>query len=94
MKEPSTIKVTINPDVLLEELDNEAVLLSTKSEHYFGLDEMGLTFWKLLNEHKESALVLKAIVAEYDVDHNSASQDLVDFIQQLEQANLVTTDNI
>lgn len=89
MTMPTTINVQVNSDVLLEELDGEAVLLSTKNEHYFGLDEIGLRFWKLLDELKNPTLVVQALLAEYDVDENTVKEDLESFILKLEQADLI-----
>ena len=89
MENTPSINIQTNSDVLLEELDNEAVLLSTKNEHYFGLDQSGIRFWKLLQEHKNSALVLDALLLEYEVDEDTLRQDLERFIHELEQAQLI-----
>lgn len=89
MKKTQSIYIEINPDVLLEELDNEAVLLSTKNEHYFGLDQSGLSFWKLLQEHQNSNLVIDALLLEYEVEENTLRQDLARFVSELEKANLI-----
>lgn len=89
MNNSPSIKIKVKPDVLLEELENEAVLLCITNEHYFGLDEVGLKFWTLLDEHKNSNLVVQALLVEYDIDENTAKQDLESFIKKLEQANLV-----
>ena len=43
------MRVAAAPDVLIQELAGEAVLLNLKTEQYFGLDDMGLRMWRLLS---------------------------------------------
>ncbi len=46
----STKRVVVQPDVLANVIDGEAVLLNLKSECYFGLDEVGTRMWQVLTE--------------------------------------------
>ena len=84
------IKVTLLPDVIVEELENEAVLLNTKTEHYFGLDSSGLRFWQLLETTKNSADMVASLLTEYKVDEPTLQRDVAKFIIELDNAGLVT----
>ena len=46
-----SISVNFKAEVLVEELGDEAVLLDSASEHYYGLDAIGLRFWQLLKKY-------------------------------------------
>lgn len=46
-------RVRINDDVMFQELQGEAVLLSLASGTYFGLDRMGTRIWQLFSEHEQ-----------------------------------------
>jgi len=83
------IHVNFKSDVLIEELDNEAVLLNSKSEHYFGLDESGVRFWKLLEQNGNSADTVKSLLAEYNIDEPTLQKDVAKFIIELDQAGLL-----
>lgn len=85
-----SIHVTLNPDVLLQELEEEAVLLNLTDEHYFGLDETGLRFWQLLAEHGNSDDVIKTLSGEYEASQETLHKDLGIFIIELEKAGLLT----
>jgi hypothetical protein len=43
-------QITVSPEVLFQEVGGEAVLLDLKSESYFGLDDVGMRIWQLLQE--------------------------------------------
>ncbi len=90
MKDNHSIKVKITPDILLQELEGEAVLLNVSDEHYFGLDDVGLRFWKMLQKHENSAEVIRQLQIEYDVAEAVLHQDLGQFIVELEKAGLLS----
>ena len=85
----NTMKVTIEPDILFQELDNELVLLNLVNEQYFGLDPIGSRMWQLLEQHKQTSLVVKQICLEYDVNEEQASQDLNNLVTKLADAKLI-----
>ena len=85
-----TAEVKISDEVLVRHLQGETVLLDLKSQHYFGLDEVGTRLWQLLAEHGETRAVVDAMVAEFDVERARVEGDLADFLSRLEAAELVT----
>lgn len=89
MSDYTRLNVSFKSDVLLEELVDEAVLLNLETEHYFGLDSIGVRFWQLLKEHGNSEDVVQAVLAEYDIEKDAVYQDVAKFIVKLEQAGLL-----
>ncbi len=53
-------KASIPGQVLCRDLGAEAVVLDLESGIYYGLDEVGLRMWKLLQEHGDVRAVYKA----------------------------------
>jgi hypothetical protein len=89
----STSKVKVAPDVLINVVDGEAVLLNLKSECYFGLDEVGVRMWQALTEMDSTKAAYESLLAEYDVEPEKLQHDLEDLIDQLvEHGLLATTD--
>ena len=87
----STKRVVIQPDVLVNVIDGEAVLLNLKSECYFGLDEVGLRMWQVLTELDSVKAAYEALLAEYDVEPEELQHDLEELIEQLVEHGLVGT---
>ena len=75
--------ITIPEDVLVRELDGEAVLLNLKTGIYFGLNAEALRIWQLLAEKGSLEEILEAMCREYDADARVLERDLLDLCQQL-----------
>jgi hypothetical protein len=85
-----SIQVKIDPNVLVQELDNEAVLLNLTDEHYFGLDDIGLRFWQLLEQYENTAEVIQQMKVEYDAPEETLHKDIGKFVVELESAGLLS----
>ena len=80
------------PDVLVQELDGEAVLLNLDSERYFGLDDVGTRVWQHLLEHRQLERVCEAMQKEYEVDAASLRTDVLQLVEELVEAGIVTVE--
>lgn len=91
---PSSIDISAtvvpSPEVLVQELDGEAVLLNLESERYFGLDDVGTRVWQHLLEHRRLDRVCEELLKEYDVDGPTLRADVVRLVQELVEAGIVT----
>lgn len=85
-----SVEVTLSDQVLVRHLQGETVLLDLRSQHYFGLDEVGTRIWQLLAEHGETGAVVAGMVEEFDVERLRCERDLEAFLSRLEAAELVT----
>jgi hypothetical protein len=90
MKPELTSNVTISPEVLFQEVGGEAVLLDLASETYFGLDDVGTRIWQLLQEHGELLAIRDRMLEEFDVEAARLEEDLLQHIEKLAEAGLVT----
>ncbi len=84
-----TQKIQLSPDVIVQMLDNEAVLLHLKTEEYFTLDTTGARIWQLLSEYGEQEPVLRQIQEEFEVDETIAKHDLTHLICELREKGLL-----
>jgi hypothetical protein len=89
MKIVPTSRVVVAPDVLLNVIDGESVLLNLKSERYFGLDEVGTRMWQVLAESRTIEEARTRLLDEYDVERGQLQRDLDELIEQLVGQGLV-----
>jgi hypothetical protein len=76
--------------VLFQDVGGEAVLLSLANETYFGLDEVGTRVWKLLTEDSDLRSAFDALLVEYEVPPEVLEHDLLDLVEKLVAAGLVS----
>lgn len=81
-------RVILSPDALFQEIGGEGVILDLASSSYFGLDEVGVRFWQLLQADPVVASARDSLLAEYDVEPAQLEQDLEKLIEQLVEAGL------
>ncbi len=86
------MNIRISDDVVFRDLAGEAVILNLATGTYFGLDSVGTRFWHLMAEHGSTEKVIKAVLAEYEVEEGRLRQDLDILIRQLIDKKLVRTD--
>lgn len=81
--------VEISPNVLLQEVDDETILLNMESEEYFSLNEIGTIFYELLQEHKNLEVVLQELQNHFDAPKEQLERDLTAFVKTLEEKGLL-----
>jgi len=82
---------TPHPDVLCRAVSEGAVLLHTRDEVYFGLNEVGLLIWEMLPPACQSVdEVVERLAARFpEADAAEIRGDVEELIGELEQGGLV-----
>lgn len=87
------MRLSPSSEVIFREVEDGAVLLSTRDEVYFGLNRVGARVWSLLSlpEHNLDDLC-RVLADEYpDVDLESLQADVSELLTQLQGLGLVVS---
>ena len=76
-------------DLRLTELAGEGVVLHLGERRYFTVNETGLTILNALAEPRTFDELVAAVLKEFEVEPELASQTTTDFLQQCIDANVV-----
>lgn len=71
------------------ELGPEAAILNMKNSVYYGLNPVGASIWRLLQEPRSIGEIRDAIANEYEVEKERASKDLLRLVKELVAEGLV-----
>jgi hypothetical protein len=82
-------KVVVTQDQVSCDLSGEAAILNLKSGVYFGLNTVGTSIWKLIQEPKTVKEIRDGLVEEYDVEPKRCEQDIIELLQELSTHELV-----
>jgi Coenzyme PQQ synthesis protein D (PqqD) len=92
-KKTSTISLSqnlkVNPDVLFQRLENDAVLLHMKTDRFYNLNRTGARFWELLNEGHDLNHIQEQMLREFDVEPAALEKEIKDMIVSLQEEDLV-----
>src|SRR5262245_50618362 len=86
------MKIQVSGDVITRNLMGEAVLLDLAAGVYFGLDPVGTRIWQLLEQHGDTAPIVRAMLDEYDVEESRLRADLERLMRELSDKGLVRID--
>lgn len=85
-------RVRVAPEVMIQEVGGESVILDLKTERYLGLDEVGTRMWQVLLDAASIQAAFDALLAEYDVTSEQLEEDLRDFVARLLENGLIATE--
>jgi hypothetical protein len=86
MSDPVYLK---NQEFIWSELGGEAVLLNVTSGDYFGLNEVGLSFWEKVDGHSSMSQIVTRMLEEYEVEKAELARDLNELASQMESNGLL-----
>lgn len=89
-------RVRATGEMVLREIAGEYLLIPTgetalKIHGMVTLSESGLLLWKKLQEECTEESLVEALLEAYEVDRETAQEDVREFLQQLEKAGLLMT---
>lgn len=70
-------------------LDGESVILNTERGFYFGTNELGTQIFTLLEEPRTHEQLVTSLAPKYDVEEDRLSDDIAQFLAQLEENGLI-----
>jgi hypothetical protein len=84
--------VKTKSNVFAAEVHGELVLFDPDIGCYFSAGHVGERIWALIGDGRKVGDIVDAIVSEYDVDRETAEYDVLAFIQELYEGEVVGID--
>lgn len=79
-----------NPDMIFTGFGSEMVMLSMQDSCYYGINEVGVRIWELIESRMSIAGIIEAICDEFDAGAQQCEQDVQAFVAQLLHKNMAT----
>jgi Coenzyme PQQ synthesis protein D (PqqD) len=89
MSDSEDHQVIQGPDVLLQDLEGEAVLLNLRNGQYYGMDANSYHMYKMLMSSPSVQAAYEALSQEYDVEPARLRADLDAFLAHLLENGLL-----
>lgn len=82
-------RFVLRPDLVVEEVDDEVIVLDLAGNKYFGLDGVAFDIWQAIADGDCDLAQMAQLIAEsYDISEERARRDTESFIDQLLTAGL------
>lgn len=78
-------------DLSVTEVDGRAVVLSLKAASYFDLNKVASEIWSMLSTPRSVEDILRELSRHHNVDTQTLTRDVMNFLQSLLAQQLVRT---
>lgn len=82
-------QVLKSPNVLLQDLEGEAVLLNLENGQYYGMDENSYHMYKTLTSSPSVQAAYETLLQEYEIEPGQLRADLEKFLTHLLENGLI-----
>ncbi|MFZ0429054.1 MAG: lasso peptide biosynthesis PqqD family chaperone [Acidobacteriota bacterium] len=76
--------------LLTADMDDDLVIMSLKNNNYYSLDAIGKRIWQLIEQPVRVVDLCRQLTAEFEVEPVQCLEDVLQFLQALEDEGLVT----
>lgn len=81
--------VVATPEQVSCTLGDESVILNLKNSVYYGVNPVGASVWKLLNEQRSVADLRDAVMEEYEVEAERCEREILDLLEKMRTEGLI-----
>jgi Coenzyme PQQ synthesis protein D (PqqD) len=92
MQLTDTTRITARPDQISSDLEGETILLHMTSGLYYGLNDVGVKIWGLIQTPQTLANLRQTLLDEYEVSAEDCDRELKELLTSLSQADLISLD--
>jgi hypothetical protein len=85
----ASANVVASGDLLATELGAELVILNLRDGVYYGLEDVGVRIWQLLQEPVTVATIRDTLVSEYDIEAACCERDVRTLLGELAARGLL-----
>ena len=82
--------VVRSSEAITREVDGELVMLDPRQGVYFALDSIGRRIWELLEQPQQVDALCRTLGEEFDAPAATCRADVLAFLEQLADADLVS----
>lgn len=83
-------RFNVADEILMSQIENEAILLHVPTGTYYDLNETSIPFWSALQNKQPLEPVVQQIINEYEVEASQVLQDLQIFLQDLLEFGIIS----
>lgn len=84
--------LNIPPDIIVQEIEDELVLLNLTNERYHALNATGRRFLQLAQASESFEVAVDQIIGEFSISRELAAGDLTRMLSELEDRSLVSVE--
>ena len=86
--------VSINPDILTSDVEEELLMMDMDSGYYYGLQGVGKQIWELIEAPIKVRDVCADLLTRYDIDAETVEREVLAFLRDMQEQALITLQDV
>lgn len=78
-----------NPEIMHNDIDGEAVMMSIEQNSFYGIDEIGTQIWNFLENPTTPEKIITEMMQHYNVEREKCESDLMNFLNEILNNKLI-----
>jgi len=89
------LKTTVKrvEDMVCADLNDMTVMMSIENGNYYGLDDIATVIWNIIEEPLKVGDLIDKLVQEFEISAEECEKDVISFLNELEEQNLLEVNN-
>ena len=83
--------VSDRPDIDTTDIDGDKVMMDLEKGQYFALNSVASRIWEEIQSPVKISDVVNTLLSEYDVDRETCENSVIEFIEGLNDAGLLSS---
>ncbi len=86
----NTSSIVAHRDIDTTELDGDKVMMDLDKGQYFALNSVGSAIWDIIENPISVNEIVETLLKEYEVEKEECEASVIEFLQGLENAELIS----
>lgn len=83
------VMVARNREIVFSRIEDETVMMSIETGHYYGVSQVGQHIWEMLESPCRMSDICRALVEKFDVTPDQCEREVFAFVEEMHDNGLV-----
>lgn len=83
-------KISLNPDVILQEVGENTVMLHLNDNQYYSMNNETTPMWNVLISANNIDEAIDELHSQYDIKREVLTEDMMSFLEELQKRDIIS----
>ena len=85
--------ISRNPEIIHNDIDGEAVMMSIEQNNFYGIDKIGTHIWNIIENSTSAEKIIAEMMTSYKVEREVCEKDVISYLNEIFKNKLILLDD-